>query len=69
MKLPKDVAEALKQWEANGSPPIIRYRCAADVYNNEDEIKHRCQRMAKLGSKHCWQHKQRSSRGVLRRGA
>jgi hypothetical protein len=45
----------------------IRRRCIADVYNNEDEIKHRCQRMAKEDSRHCWQHEPRSFRGVVRR--
>lgn len=65
MKILKDVAEALKQREADGSPPIRR-RCIADVYNNEDEIKHRCQRMAKEDSRHCWQH-ERGFRGVVRR--
>jgi len=63
----QDVAEALKG-EADGSPPIIRSRCIADVYNNEDEIKHRCQRTAKENSKHCWQHG-RGFRGCVRRGA
>lgn len=66
MKVPKDVAEALKQLEADGSPPIRR-RCIADVYNNENEVKHRCRRMAKADSRHCWQHEPRGCRGVLRR--
>jgi hypothetical protein len=69
MKVPKDVADALKQWKADGSPPIIRRRCVADVYNNEDEIKHRCQRMAKEDSRHCWQHEPRGYRGLQRKRA
>ena len=68
MKIPKDVAAAQKQWEASlRSPPIARRRCIADVYNNEDEIRHRCQRMAKEDSKHCWQHEPRGQRGFSRR--
>lgn len=67
MKIPKDVAEALKVWGANDST-IIRMRCVADVYNENDD-KHRCRRKAKENSRHCWQHDPRGSRGFLRRKA